>query len=76
MIIFGNVKISISFGKFVGWWGLTYLCTKYKYIIIISLTWLFSYWTFASENSQAGFNVILEEKVSEVCVSHRKWVSL
>ena len=43
MIIFGNVKISISFGKFVGWWGLTYLCTKYKYIIIISLTWLFSY---------------------------------
>ena len=28
MIIFGNVKISISFGKFVGWWGLTYLCTE------------------------------------------------
>ena len=28
MIIFGNVKISISFGKFVGYWGLTYLCTE------------------------------------------------
>ena len=23
-----NVKISISFGKFVGWWGMEYLCTE------------------------------------------------
>ena len=28
MIIFGNVKISISFGEFVGYWSLVYLCTE------------------------------------------------
>ena len=28
MIIFGNVKISISFGKFFDYWCLVYLCTE------------------------------------------------
>ena len=37
MIIFGNVKISISFGNFVGCWGLVYLCINFL-SIIISLT--------------------------------------
>ena len=37
MIIFENVKILISFGKFVGWWELTYLCGNFL-LIIISLT--------------------------------------
>ena len=36
VIIFENVKILISFGKFFGCWGMEYLCAKY--IIIISLT--------------------------------------
>lgn len=37
MIILGNVKILISFGKFFGWWKLTYLCGNFL-LIIISLT--------------------------------------
>ena len=32
MIIFENVKILISFGEFVCWWGMEYLCGNYLLI--------------------------------------------